>query len=193
MTASVISTVVMAGGQSSRMGTDKSFVIVQGKPMIRHVLSALDGLGDETFIITNTPDDYAHLDLPLHGDVYPDHGPLGGIYTALHYARHPHVLIVACDMPWLNRSLLDHLVSLRHTADVVVPRWDKYPEPMHAVYSQECLDPIAHHIQAKRLKITSFFGKVSVNFVDREEIARFDPEGRSFSNVNTPEDLAGAS
>ena len=181
---------IQAGGKSSRMGTDKSFVPFRGRPLIATVIDAVAGLGDELILITNKPDDYAHLGLPMFGDLYPETGPLGGIYTAVYHATHPHVLTVACDMPWLHRPLLEYIVSLRETADVVVPRWDKFPEPLHAVYSKACLEPIKEKLDAQMYKITVFYGRVSLRFVSREEIEQFDPEGRSFVNVNTPEELA---
>ncbi len=181
---------IQAGGKSSRMGTDKSFVPFRGRPMIATVIDAVAGLGDELILITNKPDEYAHLGLPMFGDLYPETGPLGGIYTAIHAAAHPHVLTVACDMPWLNRPLLAYMASLRETADVVVPRWEKYPEPLHAVYSKACLEPIKEKLDAQMYKITVFYGRVSLRFVSREEIEQFDPEGKSFVNVNTPEELA---
>ena len=184
---------IMAGGQSSRMGMDKSFVLFEGQPMIEVVIDAVAGLGDETLLITNKPDEYAHLNLPMVSDVYPNHGSLGGIFTAVYAASHPHTLVVACDMPWLNRQLLEYMVGLRETADVIVPRWEKYPEPLHAIYSKACLNPIEAKLKEKRLKITGFFGEVDVQFVDREEIERFDRNGRSFANINSPEDLEEAS
>ena len=181
---------IQAGGKSSRMGTDKSFVPFLGRPMIEIVLERVAGLGDELLIVTNKSDDYAYLGLPMFADDYPDTGPLGGIYTAVNHARHERTLVVACDMPWLNRPLLVYMVGLREAADVVVPRWDKFPEPLHAVYSKTCLEPMREKLEAGVLKITAFYGRVSLRFVEREEIARFDPEGRSFVNVNTPDDLA---
>lgn len=182
----------MAGGQSSRMGMDKSFVLFEGRPMIEIVLEIVAGLGDETLLITNKPAEYEHLNLPMVSDVYPDHGPLGGIFTAVHAASHPHILVVACDMPWLNRALLEYMISLRETADIIVPRWEKFPEPLHAIYNKACLDPIEAKLKEKRLKITGFFGQVDVRFVEREEIERFDKNGRSFANINSPQDLEKA-
>ena len=175
------------------MGTDKSFVLFEGRPMIDVVRETVAGLGDETLLITNKPDDYAHLNLSMVSDVYPGLGPLGGIFTAVHAAAHPHVLVVACDMPWLNRPLLEYMISLRQTADIIVPRWEKYPEPLHAIYSKACLDPIEEKLKEKRLKITGFFGQVNVRFVEREEIEQFDEDGRSFANINSPKDLEEAS
>jgi molybdopterin-guanine dinucleotide biosynthesis protein A len=187
-----VTVAILAGGKSSRMGQDKSFVPFQGKPMIEVVLSRVAGLGSETVIIANNPPAYAHLGLPVYTDIYPEHGSLGGIFTAVTYAAHPHTLVVACDMPWLNRPLLQHLLSLRHQADVVVPRWDKFPEPLHAVYSKNCLPHIEAKLQARQLKIVGFYGQVQVRFVGKEEIMQFDANGRSFANVNTPDDLHAA-
>jgi molybdopterin-guanine dinucleotide biosynthesis protein A len=188
----MITTAIMAGGKSSRMGRDKSFVLVDGRPLIERIVEKVTGLGEELILITNKPDEYAHLGLPMFGDVYLDQGSLGGIFTAVHYASYPHTLVAACDMPWLNRPLLEYMLTLRETADVVVPRWADYPEPLHAVYSKVCLRPIEAKLQAGKLKITGFYDEVKVHYLDREAIARFDPEGRSFANLNTPDELAAA-
>jgi molybdopterin-guanine dinucleotide biosynthesis protein A len=184
-----ITVAIQAGGKSSRMGTDKSFVLLDGRPMIELVRDKVAGLGDELILITNRPDEYAYLALPMFSDLFPDQGSLGGIYTAVFTATHPYTLVVACDMPWLNRDLLQYMITLCHEADVIVPRWDKYPEPLHAIYSKNCLAPMAENIQASELKITRFFGKVTVRFVERGEIERFDRHGRSFANINTPQEL----
>lgn len=187
-----LSIAIMAGGKSSRMGTDKSFVLFQGQPMIERVLAQVADLGDELLLMTNHPAPYAYLGLPMFGDLFPDHGPLAGIYTAVTHAQHPHTLIVACDMPWLNRDLLRYLIDLRQTADLIVPRWDKYPEPLHAIYSKTCLEPMQEKLAAQQLKISGFFGRVRVRFVEREEIVRFDAHGRSFANINTPDELTSS-
>lgn len=188
--AVALTVAIMAGGKSSRMGRDKSFVLFNGRPLIESVLAQVAGLGQETLIITNKPADYAHLGLPTFSDIYADCGPLGGIYTAVARASHPHTLIVACDMPWLNRGLLHYLISLRETADIIVPRWQKYPEPLHAIYSKACLPAIQARLEARELKITGFFGQVTVRYVERSEIVVWDENGRCFTNLNTPEELS---
>lgn len=184
-----ITVAVNAGGKSSRMGQDKSFVPFQGKPMIEVVLARVAGLGQETMLITNNPAAYAHLGLPTHTDLYPEHGPLAGIFTAVTHAQYPHTLMVACDMPWLNRELLCAMIEMRTAADVIVPRWTKFPEPLHAIYSKACLPAMAAKLAQRQLKITGFFDQVSVHYVERADIARYDENGRSFANVNTPEEL----
>jgi molybdenum cofactor guanylyltransferase len=190
--ATDLTVAIMAGGQSSRMGQDKSFVPFQGRPLIEVVRERVAGLGAELVVITNKPDEYAHLGLPMYSDVYPNMGPLGGIYTAVYHARHPYTLVVACDMPWLNRDLLDYMIGLRHQADIIVPRWDKFPEPLHAIYSKACLPPILAQLQSGQLKVVRFYGQVQLHFVDRPAIEQFDKDGRSFANLNTPEELSRA-
>jgi molybdopterin-guanine dinucleotide biosynthesis protein A len=188
---------VMAGGKSSRMGSDKSFVRLLNKPLIEHVLERVSGLGqNETLLITNRPADYTHLGLPMYGDVLPDKGSLGGIYTAIHYSSNEYTLVIACDMPLVNPALLRHMLSLlgerEDSYDVVVPRVDGYPEGLHAVYSKACLSPIRGRLEQGALKVIGFYGAVHVRYLDEPDYARIDPKGRSFLNINTPDEIRWA-
>lgn len=188
------STVIMAGGKSSRMGTDKSFVKLLGKPMIEHIIERLSDLGQsETILITNRPDDYAHLGLPMHADVIPEKGSLGGIYSAIYHSQYPHTLVVACDMPFVNPALLRYMIGLCDGSyDVIVPRVEEYPEGLHAIYRKACLEAIKKQLDADRLKVIGFYGDVRVRYIDEPEYATFDPKGLSFQNINTPEELEKA-
>jgi molybdopterin-guanine dinucleotide biosynthesis protein A len=183
---------ILAGGRSSRMGTDKAFVRVLGRPLIEDILAQVAGLGDETLIVTNRPDDYSYLGVPLFTDVLPDKGALGGIYSALYTATGRHVLCIACDMPFVVRPLLDYLISLIPAADAVVPRLAGEAEPFRAIYSRDCLGAIRAALDAGRMRVISFFPDVRVRYVDEAEIERFDPRHLSFFNVNTPADLEQA-
>ena len=183
---------LIAGGQSSRMGTDKSFVTLAGKPLIEHLMARVDGLG-KTILITNRPDDYAHLGLPMYTDVIPDKGSLGGIYSAIHHSGSEWTLTLACDMPFVRAELLQHMISLRDDeTDVIVPRVENYPQGLHALYRRTCLEPIRAKIEADRLKVIGFYGDVRVRYLDEPEYEPFDPAGLAFFNVNTPEDLEQA-
>lgn len=191
---STFSLAIIAGGKSSRMGMDKSFVEIDGKPIIQHMMTRVADLGQtETFIVTNRPDDYATLGLPMVSDVIPDKGSLGGIYTAIYHSQSVHTLALACDMPFVNPDLLLFMIGLIDDAtDVIVPRVERYPEGLHAIYSRKCLGPIKANIDADRLKVIGFYGHVNVRFVDHDEYGQFDPKGLSFFNVNTPEELEEA-
>lgn len=191
--ANPISIAILAGGQSSRMGANKALVQVGGKPVIERIVERVQPLGEELLIVSNTPESYAHLDLPIVADVVPGKGPLGGLYTAIVRARHEHTLVVSCDQPFLNPALLLSLIDLRHSFDVVVPlAQDGYPQSMHAVYGKGCLQAIRRCLDADRLKMIAFFADVRVRAVSGEEVDRFDPQRLSFFNLNTPEDLKKA-
>lgn len=186
-----VSAAVLAGGESRRMGSDKSLLELDGEPMIARVVSRLTDLSDDVLVITNDPEKYDWLadrvrfasDLGGEGQ-----GPLAGIGAALQAARHDAVIVVATDMPFLNTDLLSYLVAQVETADVVVPVIKEgRPETMHAVYRTRCLPAIQKRLQAGQLKITGFFEDVCVCEVPVEELRHFDPELRSFMNANTPE------
>lgn len=185
---------IIAGGQSRRMGRDKAFVDLGGKALIEHVIEGGADLGQaETILITNKPAQYAHLGLPMHRDILPNRGSLGGIYTALVQAQSPDVLALACDMPFVNADLLRYLVDQIHdNIDIVVPRVDGYPQGLHAIYKKTCITPIAEQLEADRLKIIRFYDQMRVRYLDETDYAAFDPQGRSFVNLNRPEELAEA-
>jgi molybdopterin-guanine dinucleotide biosynthesis protein A len=187
-TTPAISVAVLAGGQSRRMGQDKAWLPVGGRPVVERVVERVAPLSDDVLLVAPTHDLYRHLSARLVGDVYPGRGSLGGIYTALHAARYDHCLVVACDMPFLNADLLRYLAGLSAGYDVVIPRVEERPETLHAVYGQRCLEPIQRRLLAGQLKIVGFFDEVRVRYVERDDVARFDPEFRSFMNMNTPAD-----
>ncbi len=176
------------------MGRDKAFVNLGGKALIEHVIERSADLGQaETILITNKPAQHAHLGLPMYGDILPDKGALGGIYSALVQSQSPDVLALACDMPFVNADLLRYLLDqIRADIDIVVPRVDGYPQGLHAIYKKTCITPIAKQLAADRLKIIRFYDQMRVRYLDETDYAAFDPQGRSFVNLNRPEELAEA-
>jgi molybdopterin-guanine dinucleotide biosynthesis protein A len=183
-----ISVAVLAGGQSSRMGQDKAWLPVGGRPVVERVVERVAPLSDDVLLIANVHAPYGRLPARLVGDVYPGKGSLGGIYTALQAARYDHCLVVACDMPFLDAGLLRYLIGLAPSYDVVVPRVEGFPETLHAIYGKRCLEPIQRRLLAGQLKIVGFFDEVRVRYVERDDVACFDPQFRSFMNMNTPAD-----
>ena len=186
----MVSVVVLAGGQSRRMGRDKAFIDLGGQLVIERVLAAVSPLTDDLFIGTNDGKKYERFGLRTVPDVYPDKAALGGIYTAIAEARHPRVLIVACDMPLLNTNLLQFLIKINPTADIVAPLINPpQPETTHAIYSKACLPAIEPLLAANRLRVVGFFEAVNTHYVPRDEITPHDPELHSFINMNTPDEL----
>lgn len=175
------------------MGRDKALVPLAGLPMIQHVLARLEGLGDETLVTTNNEEELEFLDLPLIPDEEPGAGALFGLRTALRAARGDTVLVIACDMPFVNRLLLEHLVELSAKADVVVPRWNDRYQTLQSVYGRKkCLKAVEDALERGEQRMISFYPQIKVRIVPPEEVSEYDPTGRSFFNVNTPEDLSEA-
>ena len=188
----MLTVAVQAGGRSSRMGSDKALLRLDGIPLIERLLQRVSGLGEEILITTNRPQDYQYLGLRMASDPEPGAGALHGLRTALEAARGQTVLVLACDMPFVSRPLLEHMLQLSEAADLVVPRRGGEYEPLHAVYSKGCLPALEAALQQGERRMISFFPSLNLHTVDQEEIDRLDPEGLSFFNVNTPEDLRKA-
>jgi molybdopterin-guanine dinucleotide biosynthesis protein A len=184
-----LSGIVLAGGHSSRLGTDKAFVNVNGQSLIKQIVAKLNSLSDDLIIVTDSPEKYNHLEARLVGDIYPGRGALGGIYSGLRAAANAYSLIVACDMPFLDLNLLRYMILLARGHDVVIPRIEGLTEPLHAIYSKSCLEPIDRLLAREGFKIIDFFPDVRVRYVEEGEVDIFDPQHLSFFNVNTPNDL----
>ena len=187
-----VSGLILAGGKSRRMGANKAFLEVGGRPIIERVIEQVALVSQEILLLTNTPDEYAHLGYPTVPDVYPGQGSLIGIYSGLKAASHPVGLVVACDMPFLDASLLRYMISLAPGHDVVVPRTEQGVEPLHALYSKTCLPAMEGLLQRDTLKVIAFYSQVRVRYVEQAEIETLDPQHLSFFNVNSPADLQWA-
>ncbi|TAK10882.1 MAG: molybdenum cofactor guanylyltransferase [Anaerolineae bacterium] len=188
-----LSVVIQAGGQSRRMGTDKALVSFGGVTLVEYVLMQLSGWGEETLIISNNPE-FPDLGVPVVRDVIQGVGALGGLHTALVHARFDKVMLLAVDMPFVHRPLMEHLTGLVENYDAVIPRWqdEEYAEPFRAVYKRTCLEPVAEALGRGERRMISFYPQVAVRLVEPGEVAEFDPKGWTFTNANTPEELAAA-
>jgi molybdopterin-guanine dinucleotide biosynthesis protein A len=189
-----ITIVLQAGGRSTRMGRDKGLVPFMGETLIEYILNQVRGIRAETIVITNHPEDYGFLNLPLFEDVIPDWGALGGLHAALSHTRTDFALVLACDMPFINFDFIDYALSLAPHYDAIVPRLGEkgFSEPFRAVYRNTCLGPVTRAIEKGKRRMISFFEDIKVRYIEEEEIREFDPELISFVNVNTPEDLIAA-
>jgi molybdopterin-guanine dinucleotide biosynthesis protein A len=186
-----LSVVIQAGGESRRMGRNKALAPFLGRPLIQRVVQRLEGLGDEMIVTTNAPAELAFLGLPCHPDVVPDRGALGGLCTALTHARHPLVAVVACDMPFASPELFRLCLERIQDFDLVIPRTEQGLEPMHALYRREtCLPAIHGALQGGLWRVDAWFGKVRMGVLEPSDLAPLESFGRTFLNVNTPEDLA---
>ena len=188
----MITIAIQAGGRSSRMGRDKALLPLGGRPLIEHVLQRVAGLGDEVLITTNRPDDYAFLGLRMVGDRQPGAGALDGLLTALEAARGDRVLLLACDMPFVSHPLLDHMLGIDSDAEVVIPKRGGRLQPLHTIYAASCAASVREALNAGEKRMISFFPSVQTWIVEQEILDQYDPNGLSFFNVNTPDDLVQA-
>jgi len=191
----MLSVVVQAGGQSMRMGENKALKPFLGRPLIERVVMRLQPIADELLITTNEGEAFDFLNARKVPDVRPGFGPLGGLYTALAAAQFPSVAVVACDMPFASAPLVvaSAGILLQDDADVVIAESPEGFEPLHAVYRRgACMPAIEAAMDARQLRVISWFPQVRVRRLTAAERARYDPDGRAFWNVNTPEEFAQA-
>jgi len=183
---------VLAGGKSRRFGRNKAVELFEGERLIERQIRTLRSLFPEVMIIANTPELYLDLNVTIVQDVIPGRGPLGGIYTGLLFAQGESIFVTACDMPFLQPSVIRRMLDLFSGHDVVVPRLGDYLEPLHGMYSPRCLPHIKRMLDREDLQVIRFFPSLKVAYLDEEEIRELDPAGLSFFNINTPEDLKRA-
>jgi molybdopterin-guanine dinucleotide biosynthesis protein A len=179
--------IILAGGENRRMGVDKAFLTVAGIPLIEHVLRVLGSVVQQIIIVTNSPERYRTYDARIVTDRLEQRGSLVGIYSGICSSESEFNLVVACDMPFLNAGLLSYLMEQAPGYDAVVPAFGELIEPLHAVYSKRLLPVIEERIREDERRIRSIFGHANVRYVTEKEISRFDPERRSFINLNTPQ------
>jgi molybdopterin-guanine dinucleotide biosynthesis protein A len=191
-----VSGVILAGGASRRLERNKALERIGGQTLIERVMDSLVPLTAEVLVVVGEPEQATALHLPptvrAVSDRYPGRGSLGGIFTGVDAAAERWSLVVACDMPFLNRDLLRHLIEESSDVDAVVPCLEDQPEPLHALYSKVCLAPMERMLQARQLKIAPLFEAVRVRYVDEGAIDRIDPGHLSFFNINTEADVEEA-
>ncbi len=180
--------VVLAGGQSSRMGRDKALIELDGITLLDRAIDLLRPHAKEVLVIGD-PAKYA----PEHGTVIPDDlpgkGPLGGLVTALKHARYVRLIVLACDVPNISDRLLIHLKNdLIGEVDAVVPRHEGLIEPLAAVYHRHAIELFERNIAADRLKMSDALGRVRTRWFELVPGEEGWPKDL-FKNVNTPTDL----
>jgi molybdopterin-guanine dinucleotide biosynthesis protein A len=188
-----VSCIILAGGKSTRLGRNKVVETIGEKSLLERVVSGLSSLKTEIIVVvardSSLPQLANYPGLKMVTDIYPGKGSLGGIYTGIAFSGSFYNLVVACDMPFLNPDLLGYMVGLAGEFDVVIPKVDGILEPLHAVYSRNCVPPMEFLIKQNRLSILELYPMVKMRYIENAEIDRFDPQHLSFFNINTEADL----
>ena len=188
--------IILAGGKSVRLGRDKISERLGTVSLLEHVISSIELLCRRIIIVTAGGRRFEQFadrpEITVVSDIIPDQGSLGGIYTGLVISDTPYNLVLAADMPFLCRPLLLYMFEVADGYDFVLPRLDSLYEPLHAIYSRNCISPIEAILSQGEKTIIELFKYVNVRYIEVPEIDRFDPEHLSFFNINTPEDLEKA-
>ncbi len=194
---------ILAGGRSRRMGQDKLWLMLDGVPLVERVIRRVLPLVAEVLLSANDRPRFAALAgrLAAEGvparvvaDLHRGAGPLAGLHAGLIAARHDLLLALAADMPFVSLTLIEHMAGLAGGFDAVVP-WLPSPntgelawEPLHALYRRTCLPAVEARLAAGERRVTSFYPEVQIRAITAEEVARYDPAGLSFLNMNTPDE-----
>lgn len=181
--------IVLAGGESLRMGQEKGFIEFEGKRLIDRTVDVLRPIFKEIFIIAKKRELFSSFALPVYSDIFPNSGPMGGIYTGLLYSKGP-VFAVACDMPYLNAQVILFLLEKIQNFDAAVFRSPDGLHPLHGVYSKSVFPMMEDILNHKRdLKMMKFLEKINTLEIDQAQVRHLDPKMRFLTNVNTPDEL----
>jgi molybdopterin-guanine dinucleotide biosynthesis protein A len=183
--------VVLAGGQSTRMGTPKAALEIAGEPLLRRVVGRLMQAVPDVLVVGPSSLQTFVPGVPVLPDVHAGLGPLGGLETALDAVAPSHAFVVACDMPFVSPALVSYLAKLAEQSadvDVVVLRTAEGREYLHAVYAATCLPVIRQQLDAGAGAVGALFARLRVRDVDAAESLPFDPHGLSAFNANAPEE-----
>jgi molybdopterin-guanine dinucleotide biosynthesis protein A len=179
-----------------RLGRIKALERINNQRLIERTIERLSPPAQTVLVVTSQEQfgiiSASLLNVKVVIDLYPGKGALGGIYTGLASVDSLHSLVVGCDMPFLNSNLLSYIIERIESFDAVVPRVQGMVEPLYAVYSKNCLEPIQKMMQENRLEISYLFNLVKTRYIGEDELVRFDSQHSSFFNINTVADLRKA-
>ena len=171
------------------MGQNKAFIQIEGLPIIERICTLFKQVFREVIIVTNETELFQNLGSKIYTDIIPNKGALGGLYTGIYCSIFEYSFCVACDMPLINKSLVQFLIQNIRGEDVIVPRTKDGLQPLHALYSKNCLNAMKETIERGKYKILDFYSRVKVKIIEEEDFICLDPSKASFINVNTPEEL----
>ncbi len=180
--------IILAGGKNSRISMPKALIRMDKYSIIENTVNLFRDLFDDIIIVSNRSKDYVSLGVKLTEDLIPGKGPLCGIYSGLTVSSNYYNFVVACDMPFIEPTIIRYLQKniKDDIYDVIVPEYNGFLEPLFAIYTKKCIHPIAENLKRNQLKIRDFFNYVKVKEVSCN---RFTSAESSFFNINTREDL----
>ncbi len=180
---------VLAGGRSRRLGTDKALLALHGRPVIQWTVERVASVCDHVTLVVNEPDRYRFLGLPMVTDVTPYGGPLVGLYSGLRHTSAPWTLALACDMPLVRTELLQWLLKCRNAVDAALPVVNGLVQPFPGLYSRDCVGAIDSLLASGKSAARDLAQACHVTLVDEETIRKLDPGLLTFRDIDTPGDF----
>jgi len=179
--------IILAGGDSKRLGQPKALLDFNGCPLIEVIVNRLNTYFHEITVVTDRPELFSGLPVQFASDLLTaqQKSPLRGIHAGLKASDLPYQFVAACDMPFLNLELINYMVQFASEYDAVVPRIGNYYQPLHSFYSRNCIGIIDKQVQRGLYKVTDFYSNLKVRFINDSEIMQYDPDQESFININT--------
>jgi molybdopterin-guanine dinucleotide biosynthesis protein A len=190
-----MTSIILAGGKSSRLGRSKALQVIESKSLIQWVVDRLATFSTEIIIATAHGEAIpcsSAVRIKTVADTYPGKGPLVGIYSGLIASSSSRAIVVGCDTPFLSVGLLEYMTQTLAEFDVALPRIGEMIEPLCALYSKNCVAPIQKLLEQNELRISKLLSMVKVRYIKEDEINSFDPEHLSFFNINSQADLERA-
>ena len=179
---------ILAGGENRRFLFHKGLAEMHGKRIIEIISDILKKHFNKVWISTNSPEKFFYLGLPMIGDVVNVRGPLTGIFSVLSCTGVPEIFVAACDMPLITDDVVGLIKKSYRGQDAVIPLYNGSPQPLLGIYSCTVKGVIEDKIISKNRAMRDLLKDIDVYYV-REEVLKVDPEGKSFTNINTREDL----
>ncbi|MEA1961949.1 MAG: molybdenum cofactor guanylyltransferase [Bacillota bacterium] len=179
-----VSGVILAGGKSSRMKSNKAFVHILGKPLINALIEKFEPYFDETIIISNEPHLFEGLAASVYTDIFPYRGPVSGIHSGLVHAQYDTIFVLGCDMPFINMDLVQYMVKKLGDNNAVVPEVDSVLQPLCAVYHRTALPVFTNCLRVDHLKLIRIFEELKAVVIPEPELERFGSVRDQFFNIN---------
>lgn len=182
--------IILAGGQSSRMGTNKALLDLGGMTVIEQIVQECQKVTDDILIVTNTFEDYEFLNIPMVADKQKGRGPLAGIQAGLSAVETDDNLIVACDMPFVSSEIAKELLEDLNEYDAVIPKINDQLHPLFAAYRKSCLEAVNRSLEDDQLRIRHFLDQVHVKIKTEMDLSNYLK--MAFFNMNNPQEYEKA-
>ncbi len=192
MNSKDITAVILSGGLSSRMGTNKSLLKIGNVTMLEHIISKLRGNFREIIVVTDEIEEYSFIEgIRFVKDCIntKERNSLVGIHAGLVNSKTPYAFVIACDMPLVSIDMIHYMTQSIKSQDIIVPYIDGYYQPLYAIYKKTCIPHIEELLYRNWYRIFDFYGEVDTKLVLKEEILPYDYKLECFVNVNTREEF----